>query len=150
MSQQKARRHPRNPRGYRAWRHRSDKVEPAAGQDGRPISGAIIRRNGRTQFVCNFTDVLDTPIEEVAEPSRLSELQRRFAKVRAQYRLSGDYSDLEKAIMDFAFDGLSLSAVGKRIGMERQGVWYHVQQLLPRALAFRNFWRYKHRMKRRK
>lgn len=132
------------------WKRRRGRVEPAAGRDGRPLSGSIIRRNGRSQFVGDSVETDDTPDASELERSRLYELRRRLAKLRAQYRLSGRFTDLELTILDLAFDGHGLEAIGQRVGMSRQGVWYHVQKLLERALEFRNFWRYKHRMKGRK
>jgi hypothetical protein len=118
------------------WKRRRVRVEPVAGQDGRPVSGNFIRWNGRPQFVPERPDIRDPPAEPASEPSKLPELRRRLAKVRAQYRLSGEFDDLELTIMDLAFDGMSLDDIGERVGMTRQGVWYHVQDLLLRALYF--------------
>jgi hypothetical protein len=97
--------------------------------------------------VGDFVDAFDPPATSELERSRLCDLRRRLAKVRAQYRLSGQFNDVELTIMDLAFDGHDLEPIGRRVGMTKQGVWYHVQKLLPRALEFRNFWRYKHRLK---
>lgn len=137
--------------GKRAANQRGGRLEPAAGQDGRPLSGGTIRRNGRLQFVGDFVDVLDPPTITPAEPSRLDELRRRLAKVRAQYRLSGMFTERELTIMDLAFEGHSLDSIGKHVGIKsRQGVEYHVQRLMARAQCFRNLWRYKNRMRGRK
>lgn len=133
-----------------AWRRRPGRLEPAAGQDGRLLSGSTIRRNGRLQFVGEFVDVLDAPPLVSPETSILAVLRRRLAKARAQYRLSGAFTERELTIMDLAFDGLSLNAIGNRIGMTRQGVEYHVQRLMTRVVLFRNFWRYKNRIRGRK
>jgi DNA-binding CsgD family transcriptional regulator len=66
------------------------------------------------------------------------------------YRSSGQFSPLEQTILDSAFDGLSLGAIGRRTGMTRQGVEYHIQRLMARVPIFRRFWRYKNRMRARK
>lgn len=129
------------------WKRRSGRLEPAAGHDGAPLPGSTICRNGRLQYVGAFVDLLAHRPSGPVEPSRLPDLRRRLAKARAQYRLSGAFTARELDIMDLAFDGHSLTAIGLRIGMTRQGVEYHVQRLFARAPLFRRFWRYKNRMR---
>lgn len=129
---------------------RPPRREAAADFPGRPIGGSSFKQNGRKRYVADFRDPAESDCNEPLEEPRLDELKRRLAKRLAQYRASGEFSHLELEIIAGTFDWQSMDAIGLRLEMSRQGVWYHVQRILPRAGLFRKFWIYKHKMKARK
>ena len=132
-----------DPWGFRSARRFV--IEPATDLFGRRLAVRCCCRNGRLVQVV----ALEARDEMPPATSMLPDLQRRVAAEISSYRMSGECSEADVALVEALWrDGKGLRAYARERGVEPQAISDHIERLKHRCPRFYLWWVLKNRRRR--